>query len=235
MQLNEQIDFYNKYWKDLNKFGSYKIKRISEIIRLLDKVQKKIKKPKILDLGCGDGRCCAIWNEIGDTTGVDLSVSAMEIAKKRYPHISFLNGNAVNTNFEDESFDVIITQEVIEHIEVQEDFVAECFRLLRKNGFMILTTPNKYYFDRVKGGNYSNQPIEQILTPTELKNLLKEKFKIHEFYSIIFPKGDYGIYNFLGNSFVNKVISGLRLYQVRNRLMSKNNLGVNQILLLEKK
>jgi 2-polyprenyl-3-methyl-5-hydroxy-6-metoxy-1,4-benzoquinol methylase len=143
MEKNKQIEFYNNYWKDLSKFGSYKLKRISKIITLLNIAKKTKKKPKILDLGCGDGRCCAIWNEIGNTTGLDLSETAMQVASKRYPFISFQSGDGTNTSFKNNSFDIIISQEVIEHIEIQSEYLNECYRLLSSDGLLILTTPNK--------------------------------------------------------------------------------------------
>lgn len=234
MELQDQVEFYNNYWGKLSKFGSYKIKRISVILSLLDDTRKFKKNPKILDLGCGDGRACAIWNEIGPTTGFDLSVSAMEIARQRYPFIEFHSGNAVATDFEDDTFDVIISQEVLEHIEVQEDYINECYRLLKPGGFMILTTPNKYYFDRRNGGNYSNQPIENILLPKTLKAMLSKQFKIVKFFSMIHPRGDKGIYKFFGFRPINLFIAGFKLMALRNYFFSKYNLGLHLVTLVQK-
>ena len=50
MRIDEQIIFYNQYWDGLPKFGSYKLKRLAEILKLLDYVKKEHKHPKILDL-----------------------------------------------------------------------------------------------------------------------------------------------------------------------------------------
>ena len=128
--LEEQSLFYDNYWKDLKLFGNYKIKRISCILNYIELAKKELKELKILDLGCGDGRCAAIWNEIGETTALDLSVGAIQSASQRYPFIKFYSGDATNTNFNDQSFNTIITQEVIEHIIDQQKFVDECHRLL---------------------------------------------------------------------------------------------------------
>jgi len=235
MELNQQIEFYNNYWSSLNKFGSYKLKRISEIISLLDFVNKSNKNSKILDLGCGDGRCCAIWNEIGETSGIDLSTSAMKNARERYPFINFQSGNATNTSHNDNSFDIIISQEVIEHIAVQSEYIDECSRLLRGNGFLILTTPNRYYFDRRIGGNYSNQPIENIVTARELKKKLKRKFKILKLYTIIHPSGDKGIYSITSNRLFNYFIAALKAKKLEDYILSIMNLGLNTIVLAQNK
>ena len=52
----------------------------------------------------------------------------------------------------------------------EEKRISECSRILKSDGYLILTTPNKYYFDRVKGGNYSKQPIENLFTIDEIIN-----------------------------------------------------------------
>ena len=69
-------------------------------------------------------------------------------------------------------YDVVISQEVIEHIEDQEKYLENCFRVLKKGGYLIMTTPNKKVFDHMKDGNWSKQPIEKILTPKSFKNLI---------------------------------------------------------------
>ncbi|MCS6818693.1 MAG: class I SAM-dependent methyltransferase, partial [Chitinophagales bacterium] len=100
---------------------------------------------------------------------------------------------------------IVINQEVIEHVADQIKLLEECFRILKKGGHLIITTPNKFYFDRRLGGNYSNQPIENILEPAQLKKLLKRcGFKIIKFTTIIPKKGDYGIY-FLFDHILSKL------------------------------
>jgi SAM-dependent methyltransferase len=235
MELKEQTEFYNKYWKDYKNFGSYKLQRLSEIVKILEQVRKIKRNPKILDLGCGDGRFCAVWNEVGETVGMDLSTKAMDMASKRYPFIDFHAGDATKTEFKDGAFDIIISQEVIEHIEIQHEYVKECQRLLSHNGVLILTTPNKYYFDRRKGGNYSNQPIENILNPSQLKDLLAKDFRLLDFYTIIHPKGDYGIYKLLGSLIIRYGFSALKAEFLLQRIMSKSLLGLNIVCIAQKK
>lgn len=230
--LQDQINFYNNYWSEFSHFGNYKIYRIINILEILVLVKKKIgKAPEILDLGCGDARTVAIWNEIGPSTGLDLSVEAIENAKKRYPFLNLYSGNATKTAFEDKSFDVVISQEVIEHIEEQITYIRECHRLLRENGCLILTTPNKYYFDRRKGGNYSRQPIENIVTPRELKHLVSQYFTVIELRSGTIAEGHYGIYKFISNRYISVIIKRLNL----NRILERCNFGLQLYLFAVKK
>src|SRR5688572_18407662 len=233
--LSEQTQFYNQYWSKLKSFGSYKVARIVKILQYLAIVCKSRKNPQILDLGCGDGRCVAIWNEFGKATGLDLSDEAMKAAKSRYPFLEFFQGDATATTFPSETFDVIISQEVIEHIEDQPAYIDECHRLLRANGCLILTTPNKYYFDRTEKGNYSRQPIEKILLPGELKQLLVGKFEIIKMESIVFAGANKGVYRIVTNSLVVAAFKTLGLEFLRHEFMSRFNLGVHLCVMAIKK
>jgi len=234
--IDSQIEFYNKYWNDLESFSAYKIFRIERILGHLVQIRKLLgDELTILDLGCGDGRSVAIWSILGNATGIDLSTRAMEKARKLFPHLKFSSGDATKTTFEPASFNVIISQEVLEHIEDQRAYIEECYRLLLPGGYLILTTPNKFYFDRLRGGNYSQQPIEKILTADELRLLVIEFFDIQEFQSIIAATGHYGIYRILSNRLVVGVCRKMGLEFVRIRLMEKYRLGVHLILVARKR
>ncbi len=82
----------------------------------------------------------------------------MENANKKYgkDNLSFRAGSVESLPFEDDSFDVVISYETIEHVtgEVQESFLKEIRRVLKPDGFLIMSTPNKaVYTDLVKGEN----------------------------------------------------------------------------------
>lgn len=198
MILKEQKDFYDEYWKSRDAISFSKRSRLIAIMQKLDSYCKPGTKLKILDLGCGDGRSVAVWSLYGVPFGLELSPEAVREATRCFPEFKIIEGDATNIPFEDNSFDIVINQEVIEHIENQELLLRECRRILKSGGHLILTTPNKYYFDRRKGGNYSNQPIEKIMGPQYLSLLVnKSDFSILEMESIIPKKGDYGVYYFL--------------------------------------
>jgi len=231
---SKAIDFYNRYWNEYKPFSNYKLRRIIQILKLLMFIKPQFDKLKILDSGCGDGRSVSIWNNLGNAVGIDQSDQAIKNASKHFPFINFYNGDVICTDLDDESFNVIISQEVIEHVEQQEQYLCELARLLCKNGYLILTTPNKFFFDRRNGGNWSNQPVENLIRIKDLKRLLKPHFTIVKLQTVILAKGHKGIYRLFTNKLILFTLNKVRLYRFYETLMEKANLGVHVVLLARK-
>lgn len=107
------------------------------------------KTDKILDIGCNFGTLLNKFDKAGyeNLFGIDTNASAIERGKKYYPNVkSGLSPyDGENLPFEDESFDVILMFDVIEHIPELERFLTEqVFRCLKPDGKFIFQTPNKY-------------------------------------------------------------------------------------------
>lgn len=103
---------------------------------------------KLLDLGCGNAAFLSRFRGRGWTlVGVDYSNSAVDLARKHFPDIAFVAADAT----EDLSaigygtFDAIISSEVIEHIILPRKYIANCYRLLKPGGVLVLTTPYHGY------------------------------------------------------------------------------------------
>lgn len=207
MDLNAQKKFYDNYWKEVKAISTYKRIRITSIIQRLGELTKsKDKTFEILDAGCGDCRSLGVWALFGTPSGLELSKAAVDRAREVFPLYRIEEGDITRTPFNSEEFDVVICQEVIEHLEDQKSLLLELLRVLKKRGYLILTTPNKYYFDRRKGGNYSHQPIENLIGPDELKRLLTNSgFRIKEFTSLVPGDGDFGIYRLFDNILIKKI------------------------------
>ena len=204
MNIENQKTFYDKYWQNSNPIGIYKMERILCIIKFIIFDLNDIRREsKVLDFGCGNGSFVSFLNELVlEAHGFDISENTIKAAKKKYPSLHFLSGDGRNSTLKSNYYNIILSQEVIEHIIPPETYIKECSRILKSDGYLILTTPNKYYFDRVKGGNYSKQPIENLFTIDEIIKLLESEFSIIKVTTIIFAKGNYGIYKILHNRFI---------------------------------
>lgn len=100
-----------------------------------------------LDVGCGIGNITIIANKFTETIGIDISEIAINIARKRYPNIEFFKGDVVNMPFENSKFDIILAFELVEHIMDTEKMFWQFHRVLKKGGYLCLSTPR---FNRLK-------------------------------------------------------------------------------------
>lgn len=95
---------------------------------------------KLLDVGCGTGKMLSLLKSVADPVGVDYSPKAIEYCvKKGAGKATLANGSKLP--FENESFDVVSAQEVIEHIEDDGSALQEWGRVLKKDGIIFLTCP----------------------------------------------------------------------------------------------
>ena len=104
-------------------------------------------KSKLLDIGCGTGIMTKRVSDQFDAKaiGVDISDESIEFANKFYSNdkLSFKLGEANKIPYKNNSFDFIISLDVLEHIENQKDVIFEISRLLKKKGKVLIYTLNK--------------------------------------------------------------------------------------------
>lgn len=237
--IEQQKEFYNAYWRGMQPLSSYKIVRANWIMNTLLQLRKKIDSTDtmLLDLGCGDGRLVPMWQAItgAEAHGLELSPQAVERAQAMFPFIRYKEGDATQTGYDSEYFDIIICHEVLEHIEVQEKLVQECSRILKAGGYLVLTTPNKYYFDRRKGGNYSQQPIENIVDKAGLFRLLRPFFEVHSYETLIYAAGDHGVYKYLTNRYWLALLRRLGAEPAWKQRLLKKGYGLHMAVVCRKK
>jgi 2-polyprenyl-3-methyl-5-hydroxy-6-metoxy-1,4-benzoquinol methylase len=99
---------------------------------------------RVLDIGCGDGEFLSIFKDIGcEVFGTEYDPLIEEKCRKR--GITMLSGGvmpSLSGGENAEKFDLVIFTEVIEHINNPLDVVDNISLLLKKDGFLFITTPN---------------------------------------------------------------------------------------------
>jgi len=109
---------------------------------LLHRFQRYRKTRRILDVGCGTGVFLHIARKNEwEVYGTELFKQGAEYAKEAY-NIDIFQGELKGVNFANSFFDVVTLFEVIEHLQNPLEYLKEIFRILRKGGFLFLTTPN---------------------------------------------------------------------------------------------
>lgn len=100
-------------------------------------------KGNLLELGCGEGRGVELLAPLADSyVGIDKIKSIIDRLKEKYPDFTFMDGVFPPFPFEDNSFDTIVTFQVIEHVKDDEGFIKEIHRVLKPGGQALITTPN---------------------------------------------------------------------------------------------
>lgn len=104
----------------------------------------------VLDAGCGEGHLFSRLPWSMRRVGVDLSVTALEIAARRNPEVEWVRGNVQNLPFEPATFDKICCSEVIEHVIEPEAVIRELRRVVKPTGRVVITVPNERAINRAK-------------------------------------------------------------------------------------
>ena len=153
---------------------------VDHVNKILDNYYKNVEETfRILDMGCGDGVLLYllsknIKNYNIELNGVDLSDIAVKTAMTKFEQkgvenkFFFKTETVYNTSFKDGTFDIIISSDVIEHLNEPEIFLKEVKRSLKDGGFLVIGTPIKY----------TEKPLDSMhvyeFFPREFEELLKK-------------------------------------------------------------
>jgi 2-polyprenyl-3-methyl-5-hydroxy-6-metoxy-1,4-benzoquinol methylase len=101
----------------------------------------------LLDVGCGNGRYLDGMNKLGwKTQGVEFNEHAVSVCK--LSNLEVHHGDLFSANFASDTFDVINVSHVVEHVPNPKEFFSELSRIIKKNGILIIKTPNSKAFGR---------------------------------------------------------------------------------------
>ena len=188
----------NGKFKPLHKFNPIRIKYIKDnIIKKfnLNSSNKPLKTINILDIGCGGGLLSEPMSRLGaNVVGIDASKKNIEVAKfhakKNKLKINYICASPEILKIQ-KKFDVILSMEIIEHVEDINFFIKKSSELLKKNGLMFIATLNKTlksYIFAIVGAEYILKwlPIgthdwnkfikpDELIKITKINNLKLEK------------------------------------------------------------
>jgi SAM-dependent methyltransferase len=101
----------------------------------------------VLEAGCGEGYGADLIAGVARrVVGLDYDESAVAHVRARYPRVDMRHGNLDALPLADGDVDVVVNFQVIEHLWDQGRFVAECRRVLRPAGVLLMSTPNRITF-----------------------------------------------------------------------------------------
>jgi len=181
-----QRDIYKKLYYLENNHWWFKGRRriISDIIKKLFSKKEKI---KILDVGCGTGSEIEFFSNFGQVIGIDSSKEAIDLCLHRGLEDKVVEANAKKLPFIDESFNLVLILDILEHIQCPNSAILEICRVLKKEGFAIFTVPAYNFLwsehDKISG-HYRRYNIKDLRSTLELKGF--RTIKISYFNNFLF-------------------------------------------------
>ena len=138
-----------------------------------------VKNKTVLDIASGEGYGSALLSKVAkEVVGVDISEQAVNHAVKKYKEINNLSyrvGKCQSIPCEENYFDAVVSFETLEHIIEQKEFFSEIKRVLKKDGLLIISTPNKKIYSDER--NYDNPYHLLELNEHEFLSLLNSNFR----------------------------------------------------------
>lgn len=133
---------------------------------------------RILDAACGEGYGSALLASTASSVeGIDISPESVKHAGERYGEIANLNfqvADCTKLPFADNEFDRVVSFETLEHLMEQDELLAEFRRVLKPDGFLALSSPDKAVYSDKHGTD--NEFHVKELYRTELEELIGRHF-----------------------------------------------------------
>ncbi len=214
-EVKKFSDIADEWWdldgkfKPLHKFNPVRVSFIKDKIIKYFNLDQSTKNPlenlKIADIGCGGGLVCEPLSALGaDITGIDASQKNIEIAKlhsqKSNLKINYQNITVEELAKKKEKFDVVLSLEVVEHVDNVQEFIEALSNCVKKDGILFVATVNRTlisYAKAIIGAEYilrwlpaRTHDWKKFLKPSEINEMAsKTNLKILEekgfYYNLI--------------------------------------------------
>ncbi|MDQ4045552.1 MAG: class I SAM-dependent methyltransferase [Chloroflexota bacterium] len=153
-----------------NTYGNWNVP-----VMLLREIERLSRDRRILELGSGGGFLGAELHRLGFTrvTLTDFTATALASIREHAPNALLAGADASRLPFEDRSFDIVVSSDVIEHIPEVEQHISEVARVLALGGRYLLKTPNRPVaeaFYRLRGLHDAYFWHPSMFSPRELRH-----------------------------------------------------------------
>ena len=145
----------SNYNKDENISVNF-ISRLEAVVNELSNINENRKIRTAVDLGCGTGPYLPYLSELAkEVIAIDIAPNMIAEAKsnlpKTYNNIKFINCSTESTPMENNSVDLTIAVGLLEYFTQPMVVLNEANRMLKSNGILIITLPNKYSIPNISG------------------------------------------------------------------------------------
>lgn len=145
--------------------------------------QVDLKDKVVLDIASGEGYGSDLLAQHSKFVyGVDISSEAVEYSKNKYKreNLTYLQGSADAIPIQDKTIDVLVSFETIEHHDKHLEMMYEIKRVLKKDGVLIISSPDKLNYSDIP--NYKNKFHVKELYYEDFKSFISKHFKYTLFF-----------------------------------------------------
>ncbi len=165
-------------FENRNEYGNY-----SSNLLFIEKTGLLSKKKKILEIGCGTCSLLSHFYKLGfDIRGVDVNSKYLDRGKELHGELPCELVSSEQLPFKDNSFDIILGFDVFEHIPDSDAHLREVSRVLKKDGYYLIQTPNKWtnvIFETIRWKSLSSWKDEHCSLHSYFE--IKKRFNLHQF------------------------------------------------------
>ena len=180
-----------RLWSNYAEFAKDRGRLVCDILESF----RPLKGLKILDVGCGEGGTSLALAERGaQITAIDFNPKRIAKFRKEIftagVDLSIVVGNAQTLNFPNEKFDCILLQDVLEHLPHPRRAIQEIIRVLKSNGLVYISTPNRWSPLNFISDPHWNLPLVSVLPRHAVayfitKIVRREKFTREDFAALL--------------------------------------------------
>ena len=143
--LKKQQELYDRGWRKELQAGKEERGNLQTNLEFLAQTDLLRLEDRILEIGCGIGTVVYELSSKGhDIAGIDISGEAIEYGREKYSDIRLEVQAAETLPYEDESFEVVLSFDLFEHIAAIDKHISEVRRVLGPGGYYLFQTPNRY-------------------------------------------------------------------------------------------
>ena len=140
---NKEIAFFDRH-AEADSYDVFTPESSLNLVRTCVELAGFRPAERIADLGCGSGVFTNLLHELGfNPVGLDISPKLITLARKKYPEVEFLEGDAEHLPFPSSSLDGVLLSGLVHHFPEPSACANEVFRVLRPGGAFVAFDPNR--------------------------------------------------------------------------------------------
>jgi len=167
------------------EYGFLGIKKRLNIIKKYINLHNKY----LLDIGCGNGaQTLEFLNYVSKCVAIDIEIKRLEtfrykLLKENIENCEIKQMDASSLQFPDKTFDVITCIETLEHVLNQKKSLSKMDRVLKNNGSLILSIPNKWWIFETHGANLPLLPWNRVPFFSWLPKKIHDRYAYARIYT----------------------------------------------------